>query len=156
MYSFFLKVAFRKNGVILENNRIIIRRKTHYNFKFTYNINYENIDVCQKYDGEMIPSYYRELYNFSVLWFNWDNIVIIIDNNKSKYYLPVYNADDFVEEVNMHVKKAKFFSELKIDDLLKERKLDYSDLSVRWKSANEIDSIYYIDKNGNKVDLIKY
>lgn len=157
MLILFLKIILRKDGVILDNNKIIIRRKIHYKFKLTYQIKYENIDVCQEYNGEVIPSYYRELYNFPILWFNWDNIVIIIDNKKNTYYLPVQNANEFIYVVNKYAQKAKFFSNLNIDDsLLKNKGLSYNDLNVRWKSKDKIDSIYYIDNMGNKVELIKY
>ncbi len=156
---YFLKIALRKDGVILENNKIVIRRKFSYHFKYTYQVNYEDIEVCQKYDGEIISSCYRELYNFPVLWFNWDNVAIIVDKNKSEYYLPICSADDFIAEVNARVKQYKFFSELNIDNLLIDKsgkKLNYSDLKIRWKSADEIDSIYYTDDSGNKIELIKY
>ena len=116
----------------------------------------KKIILYQDY-SEYIPfGYQRRGNDYAVSIFNWDSLVKIKDKSGHKYYIPVKNADDFIDEVNLYAERARFFSKLNIDLLLKNKGLSYNDLNVRWKSKDEIDSIYYTDNMGNKVELIKY
>lgn len=122
---------------------------------FNQKILFKNIVYCDY--SEYIPfGSQRRGNDYAVSIFNWDSLVKIKDKSGHKYYIPVKNADDFIDEVNLYAERARFFSKLNIDLLLKNKGLSYNDLNVRWKSKDEIDSIYYTDNMGNKVELIKY
>lgn len=151
---------FRKKKIVLYNDLIYVGKNNLsdifylYTGIFNQKILYKNIVYCDY--AEYIPIGSRRGYDFAFLIFNYDSLVKIKDKTGHKYYIPVKNADDFIDEVNLYAERARFFSKLNIDLLLESKGLSYNDLNVRWKSKDEIDSIYYTDNMGNKVELIKY
>lgn len=152
----------KSKKIILYQDMIFVRKNTIFGSPFfihkgifNQKILFKNIVYCDY--SEYIPfGYQRRGNDYAVSIFNWDSLVKIKDKSGHKYYIPVKNADDFIDEVNLYAERARFFSKLNIDLLLKNKGLSYNDLNVRWKSKDEIDSIYYTDNMGNKVELIKY
>lgn len=57
---------------------------------------------CKIYEGRI-----RDGKNLSVILFNWDNLVEVKDTSNRRYYFPIKDADDFVDEVNEIINNGK-------------------------------------------------
>lgn len=153
----YIFIFFRKSQVILFRDYIQISRGWLYNNPFRdlrTRIKFSEIVSCEYYT---IPHFgNRTSYRYTVWYYDYDNAVKITIKNGNSFIIPIVEIDDFIDVIEARMEKDNFFSNLNIDDLLKNKGLSYNDLNVRWKSKDEIDSIYYIDNTGNKVELIKY
>lgn len=150
-------LAFLPKKVVLYQNSIHVKRNNISSQGFNDNILYSSIISCNIYRGEHFHG--RGSPSCSILFFDWDSLVEIVCEKNKKYYIPVKNTDDFIDEVNERVQKTKFFRILNIDSLLKDKNgktISYYDLKVRWKSSDKIDSVYYTDDEGNDIDIINY
>lgn len=160
-FSFLIVIFFLPKKVII-NGEVLIVKRYMLNFKYIFRgfndkIFIEKIIECHIYNGER-PRLDRSK-EYAVFFFNWDDLVEIVTDKNRKYLVPVKNSENFIEEINAKIKQHQIFNELKIDNLLVDKsgkKINYSDCKVLWKSKGEIDSIYYIDESGEKVEIIHY
>ena len=157
---YFAVIFFVPKKVILFSDFIYIKRYfLNYSYLFRgFNDKIYLYDVieCKKYDGKR----YRldRTGPYSIFFFDWNDLVEIKTEYKT-YLVPIKNSDNFITKVNAKIKQYYFFRELNIDNLLVDKsgkKINYSNLKVRWKSLNEIDSIFYVDESGEKIEIIKY
>ncbi len=100
-----LIIVFRKNGVYLSKNSLVIQRKIIYHFRFTDIIYYKNIKSCDYFQGNIESFRYSE--NDAVLWYNRNSLVQIEDENSKKYFVPVKDSDYFIKEVNQRIIASK-------------------------------------------------
>lgn len=101
---FFNIISFKKKRVILCSNNILIRKNTffksiYYASKGVFNqiIMYCNIEYCDFCDSEHTLRYWDD---YAVEWFNKNSLVLIKDKLGRKYYVPVKNPEEFIEDVN--------------------------------------------------------
>lgn len=151
---------FFKTKIVITNSHLHIKRYTFNPFSLNRGFN-DVIDIihiteCKYYNGPKKRTYLRN-NPFSVYLFDWNSLVEIKTESKT-YYVPIKNSKEFIAEINSRIEKINFFKKLNIDDLLLTKdgkKLSYNDLYVRWKES-KIDGVYYVNENGEKVDLISY
>ena len=79
--------------------------------------------------------------------------MIIINTERSRYYIPVKNSEDFIKQVNMRMERIKLFEKYDLNRVIAARGIKPEQIKIRWKSQNEVESIYYINYQGNKVDI---
>lgn len=83
---------------------------------------------------------------------DWKNMVII-NTKRSCYYIPVKNSDDFIKQVNLRMERIKFLEKYNLNSVIAARGISPEQIKFRWKSQDELESVYYIDYQGNKVDI---
>lgn len=107
---FFIISLFATKEVLV-NDYYIQVKKYRINPEFVFRginekIYFSTIYSCQLYVGKRIPLY-RGFRDYAVYYFNWNSLVEIKDNQGRKYYVPVQNPEEFVEEVNKRMQEAK-------------------------------------------------
>lgn len=160
-----LIIGFTPRSIVLEEDGIKING---YIFWGTKNIHrlptkyIRKIPYCDITDIEWLVDfyevYYAYFYRFALmtsLGCDYDNTLLIQTNNR-KYIFSVKNSEDFYNRIIQSADRIKFLKELKIDDLIVNHKLEYSDLKFRWKSSKELDSVYYIDSSGNETTIAQF
>lgn len=148
-------ILFIPKKAIIKTNFIKVRR---YFLNFSYltrgfndEIFINDIIECKKYDGKR----YRldRTKPYAVFFFDWDSLIEIKTKDDKCYLVPLQNSADFIKEVNARIERTRFFEKYKLDSVIAEKGIQPEDIKVRWKSQGEIESIYYMDKMGNKVEI---
>lgn len=105
----FLLTLLLPKRVIIKQNVIRIKRYTLNLFYLTYGFNdrivIKDIVECKKYCGE--KSFLNPSGPYAVYPLNWDDLVEISTRKNKKYYVPVKNAETFIDEVNSRVNEIK-------------------------------------------------
>lgn len=156
LYTLMLCIYFfLPKRVILKSDIIKIKRymwNLGYIFRgFNDKLLIKNIVDCKMHDG-----YRYHLYRcapYAVFFFNWDDLVDIKTKNNKHYLVPVENSEEFIKEVNARIRIIKVFERYGINSVLAEKGLKPDEIKIRWKSQDEIEQIYYNDKNGNKIEI---
>ncbi len=103
---FFTCFTFFPRRIVMYDNYIRIQKNAINTFigesSFSTVIPYSTITSCDMYDREF--TYRRCIFIrqrvYPCTFFDWDSLVKITDIFGSKYYIPVKNAEDFIDEVN--------------------------------------------------------
>jgi len=110
---FFICFTFFPRNIVVTDNYIKIR-KNAMNFIigkswFSSIIPYSSITSCTLYDEELTYGRLKFLRQqvYPCTFFNSDSLVKITDKYGEKYYIPIKNTEEFVEEVNKRIESAK-------------------------------------------------
>ncbi|MCH5320115.1 MAG: hypothetical protein J1E36_00030 [Eubacterium sp.] len=160
-----LIIGFTPRSIVLEEDGIKINGYIFWGVKYMayINISYKRkIPYCDITDIEWLVDfcdvynkYYRKLALLTSLGCDYDN-TLLIRTTKHNYIFSVKNSEDFYDRIMQSVDRIKFLKELKIDDLIVSHNQEYGDLKFRWKSSNELDSVYYIDNSGNEITIAQF
>lgn len=161
-----LIIGFTPRSIVLEEDGIKINGHIFWGTKNIHRLPTKyirKIPYCDITDIEWLVDFYdvyNEYFNrfalLTSLGCDYDNTLLIRTTNKRKYIFSVKNSGDFYDRVMQSADRIKFLKELKIDDIIVNHDLEYSDLKFRWKSSKELDSVYYIDKSGNKITIAQF
>lgn len=148
-------IQFLPKCVILNDDSVKIKRHylnpNYYIRGFNDKILIKKIVECKKYNG------YRYRLDrslpYAVYYFNWDDLVEINTENEKRYLIPIKNSDDFIKQVNLRMERIKFLEKYNLNSVIAARGISPEQIKFRWKSQDELESVYYIDYQGNKVDI---
>lgn len=124
-------------------------------------INYFNIKPIIKYDEikefEAIEKNFRNSMKYNIS-FNYiagkgDEYIRLITNSDKEFYFAVKNQEDFIKQVNLRMERIKFLEKYNLNSVIAARGISPEQIKFRWKSQDELDSAYYIDYQGNIVEL---
>lgn len=154
----FIFISFLPQKVKIINDRVKVYRHCIFLLPFDIwkgfndNINIgkiENIYITNRKD----VGYLLRYEPIPVAFIDWENM-IIINTERSRYYIPVKNSEDFIKQVNMRMERIKLFEKYDLNRVIAARGIKPEQIEFRWKSQNEVESIYYINYQGNKVDIL--
>lgn len=104
---FFGIYTFLPRKVVLHDNYIKIQKNAMNFFVgkswFSEVVPYTSIVSCELYDNTITcrNSQFLRQQAYPCTFFNWDSLVKITDKYNNSFYIPVKNAENFIEEVNM-------------------------------------------------------
>lgn len=106
--AYFIALIFFPKKIILTDEGIKVRRNTLPHITLTRGLNdyikYSEIKLCKIYECEDHNWHGKELI---FVMFNGDSVVEIFDKHHKDFYIPVENAEEFVDEVNKRIEIAK-------------------------------------------------
>ena len=150
---FFLFMIFIPKNIVLTDEKILVNRFCSPLQTFVWDIrgindriSYSEISYCQRCTNLLWGSH------IPFLIVNEKNVVEIKTKYKT-YFLPVKNSEDFIKQVNLRMERIKFLEKYNLNSVIAARGISPEQIKFRWKSQDELESVYYIDYQGNKVDI---
>lgn len=106
--AYFIALIFFPKKIMLTDEGIKVRRNALPHITPTRGLNdyikYSEIKSCKIYECEDHNWHGKELI---FVMFNGDSVVEIFDKHHRDFYIPVENAEEFVDEVNKRIEIAK-------------------------------------------------
>lgn len=153
----FIFISFLPQKAIIKSDKIKVYRHCIFLLPFdiwkgfTDNISIDKIEsiyITNRKDLGGFPRYEP----IPVAVSDWKNMVRI-NTELNWYYIPVKNSEDFIKQVNMRRERIKFLEKYGLNNVIAARGIKPEQIKFRWKSQDELESAYYIDYQGNIVDL---
>lgn len=106
---FFICFTFFPRRIVIHDNYIRIQKNAINTFigesSFSTTIPYSTITSCNMYDKKFTYRRYMFMRQrvYPCTFFDWNSLVKITDIFDNRYYIPVKNAKEFVDEVNKRI-----------------------------------------------------